>query len=164
MVVPILIILAWGAVGAAAGVASGYVIDRALGDGNYTRTEFLVDATTGAMGLSVLKAGSKVLGGIRYATGAVKLEKAEDAAQAIRAGFAAARQGVAEIYAVKGLDLAITSLDSPQAIKDAASGAGFIVASEILRPKTIQSTFKGRVSRGTFRKTWCRRHKTYDFC
>ncbi len=112
MVLPALIVIAWVAAGAAAGVASGYVLDKMIGDGKYTKTELIVDATTGALGLSVLKAGAKVAGGVRYAAGAVKLEKAEDAVSGIKAGFAAARSGVAEIYAIKGVDLAISSLAS----------------------------------------------------
>ena len=128
----------------------------------------MVDATTGALGLSVLKAGTKVVGGIRYATGAMKLEKAEDAASAIRAGFAVARQGVAEISAIKGIDMAvrrITPRDWEGTAKSVAMHVGVTGAALQLSGVTSGPLFstKGGQSRQS-RKTWCRRHKQYDFC
>ena len=160
MVLPIIIFLAWAAVGAAAGVATGYVIDQTVGDGKYTRMEMIVDATTGAMGLSVLKAGAKVFGGIRYSAGAIKLDKAEDAAKVIRTGFAAARQGVAEIYAIKGVELAITSAGSIQSEQD----PGVRPPRPPQSPARPGGTSSKRGSTGALRKTWCRRHRQYDLC
>jgi hypothetical protein len=159
LVLPIIVFLAWAAVGAVAGVASGYVIDQVVGDGKYTRTELIVDATTGAMGLSVLKAGAKVLGGLRYTAGAIKLEKAEDAAVVIRTGFAAARQGIAEIYAIKGVELAITGAGSQQS--EQGPGAPPAAPTPPAKPGRTLKT-RGRPSNS--RKSWCRRHRQYDLC
>lgn len=160
MVLPIIIFLAWAAVGAAAGVATGYVIDQVVGDGKYTRTEMIVDATTGAMGLSVLKAGAKVFGGIRYSAGAIKLDKAEDAAKVIRTGFAAARQGVAEIYAIRGVELAITGAGSQQPEEGTA-----VPPSRSPTPPPRPGGFSSPRGRSaTPRQTWCRRHRQYDLC
>lgn len=156
-------------IGAGAGVVSGFVIDHVIGDGNYTRRELAVDATTGALGLGVLKAGAKVVGGLHYANLGRKLDKAEDAAGAIKAGFAAARQGVAEIYAIKGVNLAVESLDSDTAIQDAKTSIINLAAAELISPGAtkpylprITSEVRGR--RANLRKTWCRRHRQYDLC
>lgn len=169
MVLPIIVAVAWALGGAAVGVASGYVIDHVIGDGNYTRRELAADATTGALGLGLLKGGAKVVGGIRYANLGRKLDKAEDAAGAIKAGFAAARQGVAEIYAVKGVNLAIESFDSDHAIQDAKTSIVNLAAAELISPGAtkpylprISSEVRGR--RANLRKTWCRRHRQYDLC
>lgn len=153
-------------IGAGAGVVSGFVIDHVIGDGNYTRRELAVDATTGALGLGVLKAGAKVVGGLHYANLGRKLDKAEDAAGAIKAGFAAARQGVAEIYAIKGVNLAVASLDSGTAIQDAKSSITNLGAVEPISSGSTKSNLprNGRGRRANMRKTWCRRHRQYDLC
>lgn len=156
--------LLWAAAGAVAGVAVGYVIDHSIGDGNYTRTEIVVDATTGALGLSVLRAGAKALGGLRYATGAMKLEKAGDAADAIRAGFAVARSGVAEIYTIRGLDLAITAAMTPGQSAAYDYGGTTDVGVVSRKPKKPGKSPSKPGVRGTIRKTWCKRHRQYDLC
>ncbi len=158
LVLPIIVFLAWAAVGATAGVATGYVIDHVVGDGKYTRTELIVDATTGAMGLSVLKAGAKAFGGLRYTAGAIKLEKAEDAAVVIRTGFAAARQGIAEIYAIRGVELAITGAGSQK------SEPGNYQGITRKLPGKPGGTVKTRGRPSNSRKSWCRRHRQYDLC
>jgi len=71
MVAPVVIGIALGAlwVGSqiAASVATGYAIDKTLGDGKYTRREFAVDAVMGAIpGVGLLRPTGKILYSARY--------------------------------------------------------------------------------------------------
>lgn len=53
--------------GAALGVASGYVIDKVLGDGHYTGREMAVDATMGAIpGMGLVRPTAKILASGRH--------------------------------------------------------------------------------------------------
>lgn len=57
MVAPILIAVGYGAM---TGLAAGYVIDKTIGDGNYTSQEMITDATLGAIGVGFFKHAYRV--------------------------------------------------------------------------------------------------------
>lgn len=61
MVLPIIAAIAVAAGGAAIGVATGYAIDKHLGDDNYTRRELATDAVVGMIpGLGLLRPSAKI--------------------------------------------------------------------------------------------------------
>ena len=58
---PIFIPLLWIGASVVASVALGYVLDRTLGDGIYTKQEFATDVTLGLIpGVGFLKPGAKI--------------------------------------------------------------------------------------------------------
>lgn len=163
MVVP-LVLAAYVAGGVVSSIASGYVIDKAIGDGNYTKREMLADGVLGAFGFSLAKSGAKVVGGLRHAQKASRVDDISD----MKAGFAVARSGVIEIQAARGLENAVTSTRVPTQSRNRSSpgrvGSKSGRSNRSAGASSNASLRRGRGRRQRKSKAWCRRHKRYDYC
>ena len=156
-----LIVVAFG--GAVVGVVSGYAFDRAFGDGEYTTGEMVSDAVMGGLGFGVLKAGSKMVGGLRYAATARKAESAEDVARIMNTGFAASTRGAAENAIIAGGDYLIQKALDPGTI-DKPSFASKVAGTAAAVYVLTHDPPKRGGSKGKNVKTWCRRHNRYASC
>ena len=92
MPVQIVAVGAWAA-SIGGSVASGYLIDRYLGDGNYTRSEFATDVVLGMAGVGVAKSGVKAGYAVHLTRQANRAKKAERIRDAERTAEAARTVG-----------------------------------------------------------------------
>jgi hypothetical protein len=85
MPAPILAVVAAAAVGAGTSVATGYALEMTIGDKHYSRRDFAIDATLGAVGVGTAKnIGKAGYHGAKYAVRLRRAEKAGDTARTVR--------------------------------------------------------------------------------
>jgi hypothetical protein len=146
MPVQIVAVAAWAA-SIGGSVASGYLIDRYLGDGNYTRSEFATDVVLGMAGVGVAKSGAKAGYAIHLTRQASRAKKADRIREAERAADAARTVGY---HAGKEMaEIIVIETAVPHLIpnKKTAVGVTAGVAVEIFRPiATVQSIKKARAA------------------
>lgn len=146
MPVQIVAVGAWAA-SIGGSVASGYLIDRYLGDGNYTRSEFATDVVLGMAGVGVAKSGVKAGYAVHLTRQANRAKKAERIRDAERAGEAARTVGY---HAGKEMaEVIVIESTVPHLIpnKKTAVGVTPSVAVELFRPiATVQSIKKARAA------------------
>ena len=146
MPVQIVVVGAWAA-SIGGSVASGYLIDRYLGDGNYTRSEFATDVVLGMAGVGVAKSGVKAGYAIHLTRQASRAKKAERIRDAERAAETARTIGY---HAGKEMgEVIIIESTVPHLISDKKRAVGVTpgVAVEVFRPiATVQSIKKARAT------------------
>jgi hypothetical protein len=168
MALPVLV--AVGA-GIASGLATGYVIDKTLGDGNYTRNEMVTDAILGAAGIGMLRHGGRLAKG--HAKYASLLAKHYDPA----------------VDTVKGLTMVYLMKNGNDVYRAGKSAATIVAvgnAVEVIggqslpsRPKPVASAQVSKYKSGKIsskrskkksrkftpmRPQYCASHKKYDYC
>lgn len=157
-----------GALGAGAGLLGGWALDKAVGDGTYTASEAAADAVFGALGMGVMKGATKVAGGMKYASTAKHVDSAEDVATMMTTGFAVSTRGAMETTAVvvgsQAIEAALSSENGVKAGDKAADAliTGALTAATVgfVTQELVKDSVKARISG----KSWCRRHKQYDYC
>jgi len=159
------------AIGVVSGVGTGYVIDKAIGDGNYSRNEMVTDAILGGAGVGLIKHAGRLAKG--HAKFGHHLAKYYDPT-------VDTVKGVTMVYLMKHGD------DVYKAGKSAATIVAVGNAVEVIggqslpsRPKPVASAkpseYKsGKVSSKRSRKRgrkftpikpqYCSLHRKYDYC
>ena len=167
---PIPVAVAVGA-GVVSGVATGYVIDKAVGDGNYTRNEMVTDAILGGAGIGFLKHGGKL------ATGHLQLgrklrhfDRAKgDVLSDIPVVYLFSQgpeilttgKTAASIVAVgKGVDVL-----SGQSLTSSPKGSTSATISKMKSGKNSKKRSKKKSRKfKPMRPQWCSKHGKYDYC
>ena len=170
---PVPILVAVG-VGVVSGLATGYVIDKTLGDGNYTRNEMLTDAILGGAGIGMLKhAGRLAKGNAKFAHQLVKYYD--------RSIWQPDQmKGLAMYYIMKNADDVYKAGKSAATIVAVGNAVEVIGGSSLpSKPKPVisakPSSYKsGKVSSKRSKKRtrkftpmkpkYCAIHKKYDYC
>ena len=167
---PVPILVAVGA-GVVSGVATGYVIDKAIGDGNYTRNEMVTDAVLGGAGIGMIKHAGRLAKG--HAKFGHMLAKHYDPTVDTVKGIAMvyiwkhgddiykAGKTAATIVAVGNAVEVIGGQSLPSRPKPVASAK----ASEYKSGKVSSKRSKKRSRKFTpMRPQYCSLHRKYDYC
>ena len=167
---PVPILVAVG-VGVVSGIGTGYVLDKTLGDGNYTRNEMLTDAILGGAGIGMIKhAGRLAKGHAKF--GHMLAKYYDPTVDTVK--------GLAMVYIMKNADDVYKAGKSAATIVAVGNAVEVIGGSSLpSKPKPVisakPSSYKsGKVSSKRSKKRtrkftpmkpkYCAIHKKYDYC